>query len=61
MREFFNPLPQKNANIFQRPKAGLQIFLTPLTSRPPPTAGLKMANPLVYLFGLLRTYTFKAA
>ena len=40
MRECFTP-PQKKS------KVGLQIFLTPLTSRPPPAAALKMTKPLM--------------
>ena len=31
--------------IFNPPKAGLQIFLTPSPLDLPPTAGLKMTNP----------------
>ena len=37
---------KRNVKNLHPPKAGLQIFLTFLTSRPSPTAGLKMTNPL---------------
>ena len=44
MKEFFSPPPQKK--FFNPPQASLQRFLTPLTSRPAPTAGLEITNSL---------------
>ena len=45
MKDFVNP-PHRKCNIYSFPQAVLQNLLTPLNSRPPPTAGLKMNNPL---------------
>lgn len=46
MKEFFTHSPSKAIyNFFNTSQAGLQRILTPLTSRPIPTAGLIMTNP----------------
>ena len=45
MYGIFQPPTKGMYNFFITSQAGLQKFLTPLTCRPPPTAGLKMTNP----------------
>ena len=49
LRNFSTPSKEK-FTIFESPQAGLQKWLTPLTSRPSPTAGLKMTNPFIMKF-----------